>query len=207
MKRIGLIGGMSWHSTAMYYQQINETINLRLGNQHSADMILKSLDFATVLTPWQQEDWKKALQPIILSIREIEAAGADFFLVCSNALHKFADKFTQVANIPFLHIGETVVNKIYQTNIKTVGLLGTKITMESDFYHQYSDKKGIKVLLPSKSERSIIDDLIFTELTKGKFTDHTRARFEKIINTLHDKGAKGFILAYRITTIIFKEKT
>ena len=197
---------MSWHSTAMYYQYINEEISRRLGRQHSADIVLKSLDFESVLIPWQQGNWEAALKLIIMSLKEIEAAGADFFLLCSNAVHKLADKLSHAANIPMLHIGEVVSNELYQNRLKAVGLLGTQVTMESNFYHQYLEKKGIKIVLPSESDRSIVDELVFTELIKGKFTDNTRIQFEKIIDEMHNNGAKGIILGCTELPLLFSKK-
>lgn len=194
MKQIGLIGGMSWHSTAMYYQYINEEVNRRLGGQHSADIILKSLDFESLVIPWHQEKWEEALKPLFMSVKQLEAAGADFFLVCSNAVHKFSDKLSAETNIPMLHIGKVVSQKIQEAHLKTVGLLGTRVTMESDFYSQPLDKRGIKMLLPTSSDQLMIDELIFTELTKGKFTDSTRDQFESVIDQMKKSGAEGIIL-------------
>lgn len=206
MKRIGMLGGMSWHSTVEYYQIINEEINRRLGKQHSAELILISLDFESILIPWQLNNWDEAIKPLINAIKQLEKAEADFFLLCSNAIHKFATTLAASTQIPMLHIATAVGKEMQKKGLKKVGLLGTKITMEVEFYQKYLNEQGIVTLIPKKSDQHIIDRLIFDELTKGIFTDQARIEFERLMREMKNNGAMGIILGCTEIPLLFSER-
>jgi aspartate racemase len=194
MKRIGLIGGLSWHSTSVYYQYINEEVNRRLGKQHSADLVMISLDFEALLEPWQKGRWAETLSPIKKAVNQLEKSGADFFLVASNAVHKFSDQLQSSAHIPMLHIGKVVSQEVQDKNIKKVGFLGTKVSAESDFYRHPLEEKGVALLLPTGEEQQVLDKLIFSELTQGVVSKKAYSEVKKIISHLKNRGAEGVIL-------------
>ena len=205
LKRIGIIGGLSWHSTAEYYHFINEEVNRRLGKQHSAELVVISLDFEPIINPWQEKRWDEALQPIIGAVKQLEKIGVDFFLISSNAVHKFAKEIMASTQLPMLHIVTPLIKEIKKYNLETVGLLGTNITMKSQFYSEILKKKGISVLIPQELDRYTIDKLLFDELVKGIFTDGTRAKFEDIVHDLKNKGAEGIILGCTEIPLLFSE--
>lgn len=206
MKRIGLIGGLSWHSTAEYYRLINEEVNKRLGGDHSADLIIVSLDFESVLIHGRQGHWDEATKPLIHAAKQLEKAGADFFLLCSNAIHKLVPLLMPATNLPLLHIADAVGKAIQKQGLKTVGLLGTKVTMEEDFYSIYLQKQGITTLTPLEKDRNRIHELIFAEFIKGIFTDTARIEHENIMHDLKNKGAEGIILGCTEIPLLFANK-
>ncbi|MEP4100260.1 aspartate/glutamate racemase family protein [Paraglaciecola sp.] len=195
MKTIGLIGGMSWESTASYYQQLNQTIKQRLGGLHSAKIILVSVDFAEIESLQHKGDWQKTAEILADAARSLQAAGADFFLICTNTMHKVADYVTTSVSIPLLHIADATGEQLTTDKITTIGLLGTKFTMEQDFYKQRIIKHyGIDVIVPSDEEQNVIHSIIYKELCLGKVSKSSRIAYLDIIENLVKKGAQGVIL-------------
>ncbi|AGA68345.1 aspartate racemase [Desulfitobacterium dichloroeliminans LMG P-21439] len=194
MKTIGLIGGMSWESSAEYYRIINEEVKQRLGGLHSAKCVLYSVDFEEIEVCQSNGEWDKATQILAEAARGLEAAGADFILICTNTMHKVADEIQAGINIPILHIADITAQHVLANDIKTVGLLGTKYTMEQDFYKSRLVAKGIKVLIPKDIDREIVNTVIYNELCLGKIVDESRAKYRRIIEGLIEQGAEGIIL-------------
>ena len=194
MKTIGLIGGMSWESSVEYYRIINEEVKNKLGGLHSAKCILYSVDFEEIEHYQAEGDWQKA--GILLSevAHSLEKAGADFIVICTNTMHKVIEYIEAKINIPILHIADATANQIKKKNIKTVGLLGTKYTMEQDFYKKRIEENGIQVLVPKSEERSVVNQVIYGELCLGKVQSSSRDYYKKVIQHLVDRGAEGIIL-------------
>ncbi|MEP2651252.1 MAG: aspartate/glutamate racemase family protein [Paraglaciecola sp.] len=209
MKTIGLIGGMSWESTSSYYQKINQTIKQRLGGLHSAKVILVSVDFAEIESLQHSGDWQKTAEILADAARSLEAAGADFFLICTNTMHKVADYVTASVSIPLLHIADATGQELTTEKITTVGLLGTKFTMEQDFYKQRIIKHyDIDVIVPSDEEQTVIHSIIYQELCLGKVSKSSRIAYLDIIENLVERGAQGVILGCtEIGLLIEKQHT
>ncbi len=186
---------MSWESTASYYQQLNQGIKQQLGGLHSAKIVMVSVDFAEIEALQHSGDWQKTAEILAGAAQSLEAAGADFFLICTNTMHKVADYITNSVNIPLLHIADATAQKLTIDKITTVGLLGTKFTMEQDFYKQrIIDNYGIDVIVPSDEEQSLIHSVIYQELCLGKVSSSSRERYLKVIENLVERGAEGVIL-------------
>lgn len=194
MKTIGLIGGMSWESSSEYYRMINEEVNKRLGGLHSAQCIMYSVDFNEIEAYQRNNEWDKVSAIIIHAASSLEAAGADFIILCTNTVHKVADQIQAAIQIPLLHIADLTADRVLSDGIQTIGLLGTKYTMEEDFYKSRLAVQGIKVLIPKKADRETIHTIIFTELCLGKMLEESRDKFRNIIAGLAAQGAKGIIL-------------
>ena len=194
MKTIGLIGGMSWESSAEYYRLINEEVKQRLGGLHSAKCILYSVDFAEVEACQRNGEWSRAAGILGDAARGLEAAGADFLVICTNTMHKVADGIQAAIKIPLLHIADLAARQVLAGGIQTVGLLGTRYTMEEDFYRSRLEGRGIKVIIPKESDRAAIDTVIFDELCLGRIIDESRARYKGIIQELVEQGAGGIVL-------------
>ncbi len=195
MKTIGLIGGMSWESTAEYYRIINETVKEKLGGFHSAKMIMYSVDFSEVEEMQNLGQWDDAARLLIEAARKIEKAGAEFGLICANTMHKVFDKVQKSIAIPLLHIADVTAQEIQKCGIHKVGLLGTRYTMEQDFYKDRLQKKYcLKVIIPAQRERTEIHRILYNELCLGKIRKISRDRFKKIIAGLVARGAEGIIL-------------
>jgi aspartate racemase len=195
MKTIGLIGGISWQSTATYYQLINRRVGELLGGSHSAKVLLNSIEFDEVVRLQHAGRWDDFQELMIDAVKKLELGGADFFLMCANTPHIIADGVEQAVGIPLLHIGDTVGAAIQQAGMKKVGLLGTRYTMEEDFLKaRLRDKFGIETIVPEKDDRDIIHAVIYNELVKGVIRDESRAEYLKIIDKLTADGAEGIIL-------------
>ncbi|MFA0812181.1 aspartate/glutamate racemase family protein [Microbulbifer epialgicus] len=195
MKKLGLLGGMSWESTVVYYQLINEGVNQRLGGLHSAEMILYSVDFEVVEKLQSAGEWEEAGQLLACAAKGVEQAGAECVLICTNTMHNVAGQVEASVEIPLLHIADATAEKLVENQIKTVGLLGTAFTMEQDFYRQRMlEKYGIAVLVPQKTDREIVHSIIYKELCKGKVLDSSRKEYLRIIQSLSDMGAEAVIL-------------
>jgi aspartate racemase len=195
MKTIGLIGGMSWESTLEYYRIINETVNKKLGEFHSARIILYSVELDEIIRLQNQGNWKEIAKLITKVASKIKNEGADFIAICSNTTHKVAENIQKIINLPLLHIADLTAEQITKQGLRTVGLLGTRFTMEEDFYKgRLVDKFGLKVLIPSKNERDFVDNVIFNELCFGIKKESSKKMFLKIIKNLFDSGAEGVIL-------------
>ncbi len=195
MKTIGLLGGMSWESTASYYAALNEGVKQRLGGLHSAKLCLYSVDFEEIEKLQHAGDWEKTAEILTAAANGVEAGGADFLLICTNTMHKVAPEIEKQISIPLLHIADATAQVLQQDGIQRVGLLGTKFTMEQDFYKgRLSDKFGIEVLIPDASQREDVHEIIYNELCLGEIKTSSRERYLEIIADLHEKGAQAVIL-------------
>lgn len=195
MKTIGLIGGMSWESTVPYYRQINETIKDRLGGLHSAKVILYSVDFHDIERLQHSGDWQAAGNVLADAARSLESAGADFLVLCTNTMHKVAPAIEAAVRIPLFHIADPTAAEIRQAGFSTVGLLGTRFTMEQDFYRdRLRERHGLRVLTPDEQDRDIVHRVIYDELCLGKVLPDSRAEYRRIIAQLVGQGAEAIIL-------------
>ena len=193
MKTIGLLGGMSWESTALYYRLINEETRRRLGGLHSARSVLVSLDFQEVEVLQNQGDWTAAGELLAGAARRVESAGADVLLICTNTMHKVADEVAASIDIPLLHLAEATAGRIVDAGIGTVGLLGTRFTMEHEFYKGRLQERGIEVLTPPAAGRKLIHRVIFEELCVGVVKTDSRVQFLEIIDDLMQRGAEAVV--------------
>lgn len=195
MKTIGLLGGMSWESTLVYYRELNQQINQQLGGLHSAKIILINVDFAPIEALMKDGQWSEIAQQLTLYTQRIEQAGADFLLIATNTMHKLAEQIQASINIPLLHIADTVAQDLKKHNKTKVGLLGTQFTMEQDFYKdRLQEKFGIQVLVPETKERQQVNQIIFEELCHGQFKPSSKQVYLKIIDELAQQGAEAIIL-------------
>ncbi|MEM1484574.1 aspartate/glutamate racemase family protein [Oscillospiraceae bacterium PP1C4] len=194
MKTIGLIGGMSWESTTDYYKIVNRTVKQALGGFHSAKCVLYSVDFAEIEACQSLGDWTGATKILGEAAASCEAAGADFIVICTNTMHKVADGIAAYISIPILHIAEVTADELERQGITKVALLGTKYTMEQEFYKNRLIGRGIEVLIPDAEDRQQINDVIFKELCVGEQLDSSKQRFLEIIEKMIQHGAQGIIL-------------
>jgi len=195
VKTIGLIGGMSWESSLEYYRILNETIKARLGGLHSAKCILYSVDFAEIETLQHQGRWQEAAQLMIAAAQSLEHGGADFVILCTNTMHKLADDIQANIRIPLLHIADATAEKIRAASLSKIGLLGTRFTMEEDFYKgRLIEKYSLNVIIPGRDERETIHRVIYDELCLGIVRQDSRAEFIKIMDRLVMVGVEGIIL-------------
>ena len=206
MKTIGLIGGMSWESSAVYYEIINNEVKKLLGGFHSCKNIMISVDFAEIEKLQHSDDWQALNNIMASSAKKLEIAGADIVILCTNTMHLCSDSIIKNINIPFLHIAEATGKEIVKQNIKKVGLLGTKFTMEMDFYKGLLVKDfGIEVVIPSVEERKIVHDIIYNELVHGKIKNNSKEIYKKIIQNLEAQGAEGVILGCTEIPLLIKD--
>ncbi|CAH1590274.1 aspartate/glutamate racemase family protein [Vibrio rotiferianus] len=195
MKTIGLIGGMSWESTANYYQIINREVKARLGGLHSGKVCLYSVDFAEIETLQHQGRWGDTATILSQAAKSVEAGGADFILICTNTMHKVADQIQQAVDVPLVHIADATAEKLVADGVKKVGLLGTRFTMEQDFYKQrLIDKFGVEVVVPSVDDQTIVHEVIYNELCRGEVREDSRQQYLAIIDNLVEEGAEAVIL-------------
>ena len=195
MKTIGLLGGMSWESTLPYYRHINEAVRERLGGLHSARLVLYSLDFHEIEALQRQGDWAAAGTLLADAARRLESAGADFLLLCTNTMHKVADAIEAASALPLLHIADPTAAAIQAAGLQRVGLLGTRFTMEQDFYKgRLQEKFGLEVLVPGEAQRERVHRIIYDELCLGDIREASRAEYLAIISALADAGAQAVIL-------------
>lgn len=206
MKTIGLIGGMSWESTVTYYQIINTAIKEKLGGLHSAKIILYSVNFQEIEECQANGDWNKSAQILSDAAKKLETAGADFILICTNTMHKVAPQIQQNITIPILHIADATAEEIQKHSIKTVALLGTKYTMQQDFYKDKIIAAGIDVLIPEVADIEIINRIIYDELCLGEISKDSKEEFLRIINLLATKGACGVILGCTEIGLLIKQE-
>ncbi|MBB6497574.1 aspartate/glutamate racemase family protein [Methanococcus maripaludis] len=207
MKTIGLIGGLSWESTLEYYRTINQSIRDKLGAPHSAKCILYSVDFAEFDKLSHDEEWDIIAEKLTDIAKTLEKAGAEGILICTNTMHTVADSVSENINIPLVHIVDAVAEDIKQKNIKKVGLLGTKFTMEQEFYSgRLKEKHGIDVIIPSDEERDVIHNVIYKELVSGIIKDESRQKYLKIIDNLVENGAEGIILGCTEIPLLIKQE-
>ena len=194
MKTIGMLGGMSWESTIPYYQIINEEVRDRLGGLHSAKIILYSVEFDEIEQCQSSGDWERSGCILGKAAQGLEAAGADFLLICTNTMHKVAPQIASMVHIPLVHIADATADELEKSHIHKVGLLGTKYTMTQDFYKRILIDRGINVTIPDASDIDVVNDVIFHELCVGEVREESRRQFQRIIGSLREKGAEGVIL-------------
>lgn len=194
MKTIGLLGGMSWESTVEYYRIINETVRDRLGALHSAPIVLVSVEFAEIEAMQHAGDWDGAARILVDAAQAVERGGAEFLVIATNTMHKLADAVAAGIAIPILHIADATAGAVLTRGLKRVALLGTRFTMEEDFYSgRLRDKHGLDVLVPGTEARALIHRVIYEELCTGRIVEESRIAFLKIIEELAAKGAEGVI--------------
>jgi len=194
MKTIGLLGGMSWESTELYYRLINEGVKAQLGGLHSARIAMVSVDFEEIEVMQHSGDWAGAGQALAQAARGVEAAGADFLLICTNTMHKVAPQIQAAIDIPILHIADATAKRIKAAGMETIGLLGTNFTMEEDFYKgRLIEKHGLNVLVPPASDRALVHGVIYDELCLGRVQDDSRREYLRIMEDLRSRGAEGII--------------
>lgn len=194
MKTIGLIGGMSWESTVPYYQIINEEVRDRLGGLHSAKIILHSVEFDEIERCQASGDWERSGNILGEAARGLEAAGADFILICTNTMHKVAPQIASMVRIPLLHIADAAADVLEESRVQRAGLLGTKYTMTQDFYKQKLLDRGIDVLIPEAPDVDAVNSIIFQELCVGQIRPESRKILQKVIAQFQRRGAQGVIL-------------
>lgn len=195
MKTVGVIGGMSWESTQLYYQLMNRQVQARLGGHNSIEAIIFSVNFEKFLALTHQNNWKAIQEEISRLAKKLEAAGAHFLILAANSIHMVFPQVEASINIPLLHIADPTAEAILQAGVKRVALLGTKVTMEEPFYRdRLSSRYAIETIIPESHERQALHRIIFDELTVGKIYDHSRKKIGNLIQKLRDRGAKAVIL-------------
>lgn len=194
MKTIGLIGGMSWESTAEYYRLLNELTRDRLGGLHSAKCVLYSVDFAEIERLQVRGSWAEAGDILAGAARSLERAGADMVLICTNTMHKVADQVEAAVSVPLLHLADATGHAVRAAGVRHVGLLGTAFTMEQDFYRGRLEARGLDVRVPDGEGRALVHRVIYEELCLGRVREESRAAYRRIIRDLVAGGAEGVIL-------------
>ena len=194
MRLIGLVGGLSWESSAEYYRIINERAQARLGGVHSARTLMYSFDFGEIEALQHKGDWPAATALMIDAARRLERGGADFVVICSNTMHRMADEVAATIRVPLLHIADPTAERIKSAGIARVGLLGTRFTMEQDFYKgRFAEGFGLEVIVPDAEDRTVVHDIIYRELVKGDVRETSRQKYRAIIQRLAAAGAEAII--------------
>ncbi|MGE6613714.1 aspartate/glutamate racemase family protein [Peribacillus sp. NPDC076916] len=206
MKTIGLIGGMSWESSLEYYRLINEEVKAKLGGLHSAKCILYSVDFEEIERYQAEGDWDSSGKLLGEAALSLEKAGAEMIVICTNTMHKVVGYIEEKVSLPILHIADSTAKQIQKSKISTVGLLGTKYTMEQDFYKTRIESNGIKVLIPNEEDRKVINQVIYEELCLGEIQQSSRDHYKKVIKGLVDDGAEGIILGCTEIGLLVKQE-
>ncbi|BDX01886.1 aspartate racemase [Marinomonas pontica] len=207
MKTIGIIGGMSWESSALYYKTINELTKQRLGGLHSAKVILNSVDFAHIERLQHQGDWEQLGDMLANEATRLERAGADFLLIATNTMHKVADAVQSAVQIPLLHIADATAKELVQQKHQKVGFIGTRYSMEDDFYiRRLEEQYGLDVITPSKQDRDNIHKIIYDELCLGKILPESREIYIDIVNRLNAAGAEAVIEGCTEITLLLKQE-
>jgi aspartate racemase len=207
MKTIGMIGGMSWESSIEYYRIVNETVKAKLGGLHSAKSVMYSVDFSEIEALQHQGNWDKATQLMIEAARHVEAGGADFVIICTNTMHKMADDVQKNIGIPLLHIADATAGVIKARGLRKIGLLGTKFTMQQDFYRgRLVEKHGLDVIIPQADDRTIVHRVIYDELVLGHINPLSRVEYRRIVETLIEAGAQGIILGCTEIGLLIKDE-
>ena len=206
MKTIGLIGGMSWESTSLYYKTINEYIKNKLGGLYSAKCILYSVNFEEISRLQKSGDWEKCGEILGDIAKKLETAGADYIVICTNTMHKVVPEMKKYINIPVIHIAEAAYGRIAPKAIKNIGLLGTKYTMQQDFYKSILIDKGLNVIIPDEEDIEFINNVIFNELCCGEINPKSKQKFIEIVEKLKKKGAEGVILGCTEIVMLISQK-
>ncbi len=204
MKTIGLIGGMSWESTAIYYELINKKVKKVLGGFHSAKSILTSVDFAEIENLQHNDDWNGLNKLMVQSTKQLENAGADLIILCTNTMHLCSHEMIKSTTVPFLHIATATGEKIKAEGLNKLALLGTKFTMEKDFYKNTLNDYGIEVMIPNEKDRNTIHHIIYKELVLGIIKDDSKEELKRIIKALELDGAQGVILGCTELPLLIK---
>lgn len=206
MKTIGLIGGMSWESSLEYYRIVNETVKEKLGGLHSCKCLMYSVDFGVIEALQHQNKWDELTKLMIEAAQNLKHGGADFIVICTNTMHKMAPEIETATGLNILHIADVTGAAISKDQIQKVGLLGTRFTMEGDFYKKrLKDNYDIEVIIPEDADRQIIHDIIYNELCLGIIKDDSRQKYIDIINKLYAKGAEGIILGCTEIPLLIKQ--
>ena len=193
MKTIGLLGGMSWESSIEYERIINTEVRWRLGGAHSADLLIRSYDFAAIEALQEAADWDGAGRLLAADARALQDAGAELIVLCTNTMHRVAANIEAAIDIPFLHLADATATAVVAAEVETVALLGTRYTMEMDFYTGRLNDHGLEVLIPDEPDRTVIHDVIFEELVRGEIREESRLGYLAAIDRLLGRGAKGII--------------
>ncbi len=205
MKTIGLIGGMSWESSAEYYRLINEAVKRRLGGLHSAKSLMFSVDFAEIEELQQSGRWDTATERMVEAAQRLERGGADFVVLCTNTMHRMADGVASAVAIPLLHIVDATAEHIHSHGFNAVGLLGTRYTMEQDFYRgRLSARHGLDVVVPDEPDRTMVHDVIYDELCVGRVDRSSREAYRAVMEELADRGAEAIILGCTEVTLLVR---
>lgn len=206
MKTIGLIGGITWHSTLDYYRLLNEQVQAKLGGVHSAKIILHSVDFAEIKAPTLREDWDEIANIMCSAAKNLETAGADCLVICANTMHNIAHRVEKEISIPLIHIADATARAINEKGLKKVTLLGTKYTMQMDFYKERLAAQGISVIVPAEPDIEFINHSIYEEFGKGIFLPERKQRYLSIIDSLRQQGAAGVVLGCTEIPILIKQE-
>ena len=207
MKTIGLIGGMSWESSIEYYRIINQVVRKELGGVHSAKSVMVSLDFAEIEELQNRGNWDEATRIMVETAQLVEKGGADFVLICTNTMHLMAEEVQAGVNIPLLHIADATAQAVKQRELDTIGLLGTRFTMEKEFYRgRLEELHQLKVLIPDSEKREQIHRVIYDELVQGMITDDSREIYREVIDTLVAGGAQGIVLGCTEIGLLVKQE-
>ncbi|WP_188192189.1 aspartate/glutamate racemase family protein [Nonomuraea sp. SYSU D8015] len=206
MRTIGLIGGLSWESTVIYYQIINQRVRDRLGGSHSANSLIWSVDYTTVEDLIFAGRWDEVGTMLADAGRTLERSGAEVLLICSNTFNRVADEVTRSASVPFLHIADVVGAEVLARGMRKVGLLGTRFVMEEPFYRDRLAAQGVEVVVPGAEQRGLIHEVIFKELIRGVLKDSSRAAYARIIDDLMEQGVEGVILGCTEIELLIGEK-
>ncbi len=194
MKTIGLIGGMSWESTAEYYRIINQRVKEKLGGSHSAKILLYSLDFQELADLQHADRWKEAAQMVVDASKRLQKGGSDLILICANTMHIAYDDVKKEIPLPVIHIGDATAEVVNKTKIKRLGLLGTRFVMEKDFYKDALRRHGLEIIVPGEQDRNIVHEVIFKELVNGIISASSKQEFIRIVRLLKSENAEGVIL-------------
>ena len=204
---MGLIGGLSWESSLVYYKLINEMVKQRLGGLHSAQCTMYSVDFGPIEVMMREENWSQIREILVDAAVKLEKGGADMIAICSNTMNKIAGDIQNKVSIPVLHIADATAEKIKSDSVKKVGLLGTKAVMKGDFYkNRLKSKHKIEVVVPNEAERILINDVIFKELCLGILSPASKEKFKGIINKLISQGAEGIVLGCTEIPLLIKQE-
>ena len=206
MKTIGLIGGMSWESSSLYYSIINKEVRRLLGKSHSASCIMYSFDFQGIEEKQYAGQWEELEAEMVEAGMKLKSAGADFIVLCTNTMHKLMDHFEEKTGLPFLHIADVVAEEMAKDGLKTIGLLGTKFTMGEDFYKKrIHERYGMTVLVPDERDQEDVNRIIYKELVRGVVKKESRTKYEEVIDRLMERGAQGIILGCTEIGILIKK--
>ena len=207
MQTIGLIGGMSWESSLEYYRLINQYMKEKLGGMHSAQSLMYSVDFDPIQKLQHKDEWDKLTEMMIDAAKRLEKGGADFVVICTNTMHKMAEDVENNISLPLVHIADATAESIKSQKLNKIGLLGTKFTMEQDFYSKrLADKHQLDVVIPSAEEREIVHQIIYNELCMGQIKDDSKKAYQEIINNLQQNGAEGVILGCTEIPLLIKQE-